>query len=238
VGNNYGPSTTIPVTNVSLSHYYELIATAQPGVNAFTYQIAVDGVIQGSISGINSNSGLLAPATDTTGATQLLINLPRMGNFTVIDDIYLTDFTDDPSGNKGQLGVVNILGGQPAADVQTQFSQAGSATSHAAQVSGAFSNANGSLYSYADQATDVFSLNLSIPAQFDVRAVQAEALFSKYGTIGSQGQVGVISGTTAVAALSTANVLATVLQTLDPSTGQRWTISAAQSAKIAIKKTT
>jgi hypothetical protein len=242
--NSYGPNVTIPVSGVPLSHYYELIATAQPGVtNAFTYQIAVDGVIQGSISGINANSGLLAPSTDTTGTTQLLINLPRMGNFTVIDDVYLTDFTVDAVGNYGQLGVVNIVGGQPTSDVSDHFLQTGSTGTHAAQAGVPISQSQGALYSYDVGGQDVYGVSSPIPSNYKVQAVQGEAFFARYGTTGANGTVGLISSgvevdSPAVAAATSTPMMASLLQSVDPKTNAQWTISGAKAAQLVVTKTT
>jgi hypothetical protein len=244
VGTSYGPTQSLSVAaGVSLSHYYEIIATPQAGYpNAFTYQIAIDGVIIGSISGINTNSGLLAAAGDT-GTTMLLINLPRNGNFTVIDDIYLTDFVADAAGNTGQLGVVNIVGGQPTSDVNNHFLQTGSTGTHAAQVAVPLSQSQGAVYSYDVGAQDVYGVTSAIPANCRVQAVQAEAFFAKYGTTGGNATVGLVSnGTevdaTSVSALTATPVMASLIQSVDPKTNAQWTIAGARAAQLVVTKTT
>jgi hypothetical protein len=244
VGTSYGPTQSLSVAaGVSLSHYYEIIATPQAGYpNAFTYQIAIDGVIIGSISGINTNSGLLAAAGDT-GTTMLLINLPRSGTFTVIDDIYLTDFVADAAGNTGQLGVVNIVGGQPTSDVNDHFLQTGSTGTHAAQVAVPLSQSQGAVYSYDVGAQDVYGVTSAIPANYRVQAVQAEAFFARYGTTGGIASVGLVSNgaevdSTSVSALTATPVMASLIQPVDPKTNSQWTIAGARAAQLVVTKTT
>jgi hypothetical protein len=244
ISTSYGPTQSLSVgPGASLSHYYEIIATPQAGYpNAFTYQIAIDGVIIGSIGGINTNSGLLAPASDT-GAAMLLINLPRTGNVTVIDDIYLTDFAADASGNTGQLGVVNIVGGPPTSDVSDHFLQTGSTGTHAAQVGVPLSQSQGAVYSYDVGAQDVYGITSAIPANYRVQAVQAEAFFAKYGTTGGNATVGLVSNgtevdSTSVSALTVTPVMASLIQSVDPKTNAQWTIAGARAAQLVVTKTT
>lgn len=235
------PNTLVPVS--PLSHYYELIFTAVAGsTNLFTIQLAIDGVIVGSIP-TNTNSGLLALASDTTGTTHMFINLPRTGNFVVIDDIYLTDFAADAAGNVGQMGVINIVPKIGNGDVQTQFTQNGTAPSHAAQVSGALSNSEGAVFSFTTGAKDIYSTQNNIPANYRVQAVQVEAFFSKYGSIGANATVGLISNgvevdSSAVSAVTANPVYASFIQSVDPKTNAQWTIAGINAAQLAATKVT
>ena len=178
-----------------------------------------------------------------TGQAQLLINLPRLGNWTVIDDIYLTDFAADQAGNTGQLGVVNIVPDMPASDSQSQFTNTGSASTHAAQVAGALSLSQGSVASYTVGGKDIYNTNPNIPANYRVQAVQVEGFFSKYGSSGAAATVGIVSnGVEAdsgqVAAMTANPVFGSFIQALDPKTNQPWTIAGVTAAKIAITKVT
>jgi hypothetical protein len=232
------PTASVSVASgVSLSHYYELIFTATSTANQFTVQWALDGVIQAG----TAFTFTPAPSTDTT--SQAIFNLPRSGNWVVIDDIYLTDFAADPVGNTGQLGVVNVIAGEPTSDVQDQWTLSGSASSHAAQMATSLSNSEGSIYTYTVGGKDIYALGNSIPANYRIQAMQVEAYFSKYGTAGASGTVGVLSKTTevdsaAVAAPTTANVFASMIQTVDPNTGVQWTAAGVQAAEITITKVT
>jgi hypothetical protein len=235
---NQTPTASVSVASgQSLSHYYELIFTATGVVNQFSVQWALDGVIQGTTSFTVS----IANTSDVT--SQALFNLPRYGNWTVVDDLYMTDFAADPVGNTGQLGVINIVGGTASTDKQDQFTLNGSAASHAAEVAGALSNSEGSVYTYTVGGKDIYGTNLSIPANYRVQAVQVEAYFSKYGNAGSTGTVGIVSGThevdsAAANAATTTPVYASLIQNVDPNTSAQWTIAAAQAAGISITKTT
>lgn len=229
------------VSTSNLTHYYEIIATAAGTANTFTFQWALDGIIQGPVL---SGSTALALTSDTTGAAHLIVNLPRNGNFTVIDDIYITSFAADAvSGNVGQLGAINIVGGVPTSDVQHQFTLNGTAASDSAQVAGALSNSEGSVYTSTQGAKDIYALSVTIPASYKVQAVQAEGYFSKYGPLGAAVTLGMVSGASEVdspqvAATSSTPLFVTELQTADPSTSAQWTASGVQAAKIAITKAT
>lgn len=235
------PSTAVPVS--PLSHYYELIFTAVSGSNnLFTVQLAIDGVIVGSIP-TNTNSGLLATAADTTGTTHMYINLPRNGNFVVIDDVYVTDFAADPAGNTGQLGVINIVPKITNADAQAQFTRGGNAASNAATVAGALSNAEGSVSTYTTGAKDLYNTQNNIPANYRVQAVQVEAFFSKFGSIGANASVGIVSNgvevdSTVVSAVTANPVYASFIQSVDPKTNAQWTIAGINAAQLAATKVT
>jgi hypothetical protein len=227
------------VSTAQLSHYYELIATAGATANSFTFQLAIDGVIVPNTSAAWS----FAPSADT-GTQMAYLNLPRNGNFVMLDDIYLTDFVADPLGNTGQLGIVNIIGGQPSSDAAVQFTQQGTAASHAAQLAGALSNSEGGAYTYTVGAKDTYNATIPIPANYKIQAVQVEAYFTRYGNSGANASVGILSGThevdsPAVSAMSaTVPSYASLMQNVDPNTGAQWTIAGLQAAKLTINKLT
>jgi hypothetical protein len=226
------------VSTSTLSHYYEIIATATGTTNAFTFQFAIDGVI---LPGTSAAWGFAA-ATDTTGVAHLVINLPRSGNWTVLDDIYVTNFTNDGSGNVGQLGVTNVLPWVTSGDVSDQWTRSGSQSTDAACVAGPYSNSEGYVYATAVGAKDTYQMSASVPAGFKVRAVQAEGYFAKNGSTGANASVGIVSGSTeldssAVSATTSTAVFASVLASVDPNTGTAWTNTGAAAAEIAINKT-
>jgi hypothetical protein len=229
------PTASVPL--VQLSHYYELIATATGTVNQFNIQWALDGVIQGTI-----NPALqFAIASDTAGLNQLLLNLPRTGNWVMIDDIYVS--TMNGANNVGQLGVVNVFPWTPVSDTTLKQMSATSGTlSHAAQVAGALSNAANSVYTSTNGAKDVYNVSSPVPANWTVNAVQADAFFSKNGYVGGNGAVGIVSKTTEldappVVALGANPTYASITTDTDPNTGAPWTLAALNSAGIAVAKT-
>lgn len=230
-------TSSVSVAN-SLSHYYEIIATAVPGTtNAFTVQFAIDGVIQS----YTSAALLFAASTDTTGAAHLLLNLPRTGNWTVIDDIYVTNFAGPD--NIGQLGQVTVLPIVTNADVGTDGFTRASGASNAAAVGTPVSNSEITVSATTVGAKDIYSTSSSVPVGYRVRAVQVEGYFSKFGASGANGSVGIVSGATeldsaAVSALTATPVYTTVLSETDPNTGATWTAAAAEAVEIAITKTT
>jgi hypothetical protein len=219
-----------------LSHYYELIATATASVNTFTFQLAIDGVVQPALS----PPVQFAATGDTTGASHLIFNLPRSGNWVMVDDLYLTNFSG--SNNVGQLGVTSVLPWVPSSDVQAQYNRT-AGSSNASQVVGPLSNAQTSVNAQAVGAKDIYGMTTSVPVGYRVRAMQAEAYFSKFGATGAAATVGIVSNgaesdsAQANAATSTP-VYASVLCDTDPKTGAAWTVAAAQAAEIAIVKAT
>jgi hypothetical protein len=225
------------VSTAQLTHFYEIIATAIPGTsNAFTFQWAVDGVIVGTLA-LTLQNGAFAVANDT--AAHLLLNLGRSGQWTVIDDIYVT--TMNGSSNVGQLGPVNILPWTPVSDVQAAMTRNGNAASNAAQVAGALSNSEGSVYSYTVGAQDVYKTAATIPAGYKIKGVQAEAFFTKYGTSGANCSMGIISGTVEVdSAVVTANTntptYAALIAETDPNTNAAWTSDGVKAAEMTVTK--
>lgn len=234
-----GAGTSANVSTTPLAHYYEIIAVSTASANCFNFSWAVDGVVVGPMV----DPGFLFALASDTGTAQLLLNLPRNGQWTVIDDIYVTDFAPDPVGNTGQMGIVNIVSGTPASDVQDQFTLTGSAATHAAQLAGALSNSEGMISSYTVGAKDIYGMTNNIPANYRIQAVQVEGFFQKYGNSGASGTLGIVSGAHEVdggqvAALTVNNVYASSLQSVDPNTNAQWSIAGVNAAKVAVTKTT
>ncbi|SAK83219.1 hypothetical protein AWB81_04188 [Caballeronia arationis] len=227
-----GGSANAPAS--SLTHFYELIATATATPNTFTVQWALDGVILGTIGTL-----LLAPSTDT-GASMLFINLPRTGNWVMIDDLYLTSMAG--GNNAGQLGPINVLPWVITGDAQVAMTPSTASTSNAALSGGPLSNSEGYVSSLVTGAQDVYNASVSIPANYSVCAVQAEAYFTKNGIVSAQGKVGVVNNgkeadSSTVTALATgAPTFASVLLENDPNTNTAWTKSGVTSAHIAVTK--
>ncbi len=240
---NTSTSLTVPAvgtsypTTTGLTYYFEIVATAVAGtVNMFNIQFAINGVLMaGTLA-----SQQLAPIADTTGINHLLINLPRSGSWTVVDDIYLNNFAG--VANIGQIGVCSIIPWTPSSATQSQFALNGTAANNALQVATPLSNSEGSVYATTVGAKDIYGATYSLPANYKVRALQAEGYFSMYGTVGATANVGIISGATEtdspiVNATTTTPVFAKVLADHDPNTGAAWTATAAAAAAITINKT-
>lgn len=219
----------------TFSHYYEFIFTAAAAQNQFVVQWAMDGIIQGTLG------TFLFAASNDTGTAQLLLNLPRAGNFVMIDDIYLTNFAGP--NNIGQLGIVSVYPWEPVSDVQEGLSATSSTLSHSAQVSGALSNSENYVYSFTNGAKDIYQTSESVPVNYVVKAVMAEAYFMRNGAVGGTGTVGIVNNgveldSAAVsAAVLNAEVYGSVLSEVDPNTNAAWTNAGLATAKIAVTKT-
>jgi hypothetical protein len=217
------------------THYYEFIATATSTQNQFTIQWAIDGVIQGTVGTIQ-----LASTTDT-GTNFLFINLPRNGNFVMVDDMYLTNMNGQ--GESGQQGVINIFPWKPSGDVQDQFTPTSTTLSHAAQLANALSNTENSINSITTGQKDIYSMSATIPSGWAVKAVQVEAYFTKSGLVAGKGTVGVINGSTEVDSatvsppITGANTYGSLTLDKDPNTGAAWTNAGFATAEIAVNKT-
>jgi hypothetical protein len=218
----------------TLSHYYELVFTPVPGQpNMF----AVQAVIDNTVLGYMGNYQLAAP-TDT-GLSQLFFNLPRNGNFTVIDDIYLTNAQG--TYHNSRLGTQHIYPAVASSDVQDQLTASSGANN--AAVAGALSNSEGYVYATSGVVQDIYGITSSAPSSgASVNAVQVEGFLSSYGTgTSSKGQVGLQSnGHQAVGSIVTTNnspTRAIALVELDPNTGLPWTLAAAAALDLVVGKT-
>jgi hypothetical protein len=223
------------------SHFYEFIFTSVPGsANQFTVQYAIDAGIIGSLNG---GAPIQLAGSGDTGQAQLFVNLPRNGQFTVVDDAYVTNFSADAAGAQGQLGVINIINDPFLADSQDQFSTSNGAVSHAALMNTAFSNSEGYIYSTTQGQTDIYTTNPTIPANYRVQAVMVEGYFQKYSGAGANGAVGVKSGSTTATGSQGAGTgfqtgYSQLIQTTDPSSGAAWTAAGLQAMKVTVTKTT
>jgi hypothetical protein len=165
-------STTLPVTGVSLDHYYELSFKSTSTTNTFNVTWSIDGTIIGTI-----------PNFAFTGATNnMYLTLCRTGQFTAYDDTYLT--FDDGLNVVGPLGVINIVARRPTTDQQAQFTRVGSAASNALSVNepAASSNSPNSVQSTNSGDKDIYTSTDTIPAGFSPVAVQTEGYFSRIST--------------------------------------------------------
>jgi hypothetical protein len=223
------------VLTTPLAHFFEIIATAVAGTtNQFMFQFAIDGIVLPGSFG----PYYFAAAGDT-GSSHLLINLPRTGNWTVIDDIYVT--TMNGTNNVGQLGVTQVLPTTTISDAQAQYTRSGSQASDAAAVAGPYSNSEGYVYATGVGTKDIYNTSSPVPPGYRVRAVQVEAFFSKYGATGATATVGLVSGATEldsapVGAYTPTPVYAAVLADTDPNTGTAWTVDAAKAVRFAVTK--
>jgi hypothetical protein len=218
----------------TLTHYYELVFTPVPGQpNMF----AVQAVVDNNVLGYMGNYQFAAP-TDT-GLSQLFFNLPRNGNFTVIDDIYLTNAQG--TYHNSRLGTQHIYPAVASSDVQDQLTASSGANN--AAVAGALSNSEGYVYATSGVVQDIYGITSSAPSSgASVNAVQVEGFLSSYGTgTSSKGQVGLQSnGHQAVGNIVTTNnspTRAIALVELDPNTGLPWTLAAAAALDLVVGKT-
>lgn len=234
------PTASVPL-NSGLSHFYEFIFTAVPGSpNQFTAQWAIDSGIIGPLNG--GNPIQLAGSSDV-GVAQLFVNLPRNGQFTVIDDVYVTNMTTDAAGAQGQIGTINIINDPFSGDVSDQFSSSAATGSHASVVNTSFSNSSGYIYSATQGQQDVYSTNPTIPANYRVQAVMVEGYFAKYAGAGANGAVGVKSGSASATGSQGAGTgfqtgYSQLIQTTDPATNAAWTSAGLQAMKVTVTKTT
>jgi hypothetical protein len=234
------PTINVPTVG-GYSHFYEFIFTSVPGsANQFTVQYAIDAGIIGSLNG---GAPIQLAGSGDTGQAQLFVNLPRNGQFTVVDDAYVTNFGADAAGAQGQLGVINIINDPFLADSQDQFSTSNGAVSHAALMNTALSNSEGYIYSTTQGQTDIYTTNPTIPANYRVQAVMVEGYFQKYSGAGANGAVGVKSGSTTATGSQGAGTgfqtgYSQLIQTTDPSSGAAWTAAGLQAMKVTVTKTT
>jgi len=234
------PTVSVP-TSGGYNHFYEFIFTAVAGSpNQFTVQYAIDAGIIGSLNG---GAPIQLAGSGDTGQAQLFVNLPRNGQFTVVDDTYVTNFASDAAGAQGQLGVINIINDPLLADSQDQFSTSNSALSHAALMNTALSNSEGYIYSTTQGQQDIYTTNPSIPANYRVQAVMVEGYFQKYSGAGANGAVGVKSGSATSTGSQGAGTgfgtgYSQLIQTTDPSSGAAWSAAGLQAMKVTVTKTT
>jgi hypothetical protein len=220
----------------TLSHYYELIFTTVPGtVNLFNVSWAVDNTIVGQIGQYQ-----LAANTDTAGLTQLFFNLPRTGQWTVIDDIYLTNFTGPY--HIGRLGVQRIYPFAPSTDVTDNFTTSITGATNSNTVNSTLANSEGYVASTAATAQDIYGTTNSVPSSgTTVNAVLVEGFLSAQNLAAGTGTVGLQSNgvqkLAPVVNTSATPARAALIQETDPNTNVPWTIAGLNAVDIVVAKT-
>lgn len=229
----------------SNTHYYELVYTAVVTTpNMFTVQLYIDGQSVGYVS----TNWQCAATTDTTGVTQIYINLGRNGNIVMVDDIYLTNFTPDAAGNYGRLGPSSFFSLQGKTVVQGQFSNTIGANTNVQTVNSELSNAEGYLYATTKNSEDIYSTTNTMPSNYVPKAVLIDAYLGSQGQ-GPQvaGAVGIVSGAATQNGAAVAGGggqgygwanRATLLTETDPNTSAPFTLAGVNALEISITKTT
>lgn len=249
--NNVLPVLSAPVVPLgqqagsSNTHYYELVFTAVAGnPNQFTVQYFIDG----QNTDFTSAAWNCAPATDTTGITQLFFNFGRCGNFVMVDDIYVANFTPDAAGNYGRLGPSSFFSLQGKTAVQSQFSNTIGADTNVQTVNTELSNAEGYIYTTVKNTEDIYSTTNTLPSNYVPKAILIDAFLGSQGQ-GTQvaGAVGVVSGTASQQGAAVPggggvgydwSNRATLLTEIDPNTGVPFTLAGVNALEISITKTT
>lgn len=230
-------SSAVGLTQPStLCHYYELIFTAVPGtVNSFNVSWAIDNTLVGNLGQYQ-----MASPTDTAGIAQLFFNLPRTGNFTQIDDIYLTNFTGPYHYTR--LGVQRVYPMAPNSDVTDTFTTTINGATNSKTVNSTLSNSEGYVSSAATTAQDVYGSVNSVPTSgITVNAVQVEGFMTALNGTPSGGAIGLQSngvqkiGTPISTGGSPQRAL--LLQETDPNTNVPWTIAGLNAVDIVVAKT-
>jgi hypothetical protein len=220
----------------TLSHYYELIFTAVAGSpNLFNVAWAIDNALLPTIGQYQ-----LAASTDTTGVAQAYLNLPRNGNFTQVDDIYLTNFSG--SYHNSRLGVQRIYPVLPSTDQTDQMSTTISGATNSNTVNTALSNSEGYVYSSAATAQDIYGTTTTMPSSgVIVSAVSVEGFLTAQNSAAGTGTVGLqSSGVQKLGSLVATNAnptRASLVQEVDPNTSAPWTIAAVNAVDIVVAKT-
>jgi hypothetical protein len=235
------PCPAIPLgqqPGTALTNYYELIFTPTATNNAFTAQWAINGTVE-TFSG---GPWQLAPTADTTGVTQLFFNLPRNGNYNVIDDIYLT--TMNGANNVGRLGPQSVFAVDPSTVVGTPgFSNTSGTLTNAQTVATELGNAENYLYATTKNKADTYHTTNTVPATFNVRALQVDAAMGAQGPgPAPAGTVGVVSGSASKQSNSvtpTAGLYsrASLFMETDPNTNAAFTAAGLNALELTITKT-
>lgn len=214
-------------------HYYQLVCTATAVGNTFNIGLFVDGV---AVGGTATNQLLAASTTDTT--LQAVVNLPRAGIFTTVDDLVV--FTMDGEGVSTPLGSYNIIDWEPNTDVQNQWTKSGTQSSNAIAASATSAyNATGFVSSSVAGNKDIYTSASSIPNGYSVVALAVEAAMQAVTANGSV-QVGVKSeaaetdSATVTLIAGAGNTLVQAIVDKDPNTAAPWTQAAIVDADITL----
>lgn len=216
-------------------HYLEIVAVPTSTGNTYNLSLYIDSVLTGT----GANWLLGASTTDTTSTA--IVNLPRAGGITIVDDMYLC--TMDGLGVCTRLGACSIINLPPTADVQAQWTKTTGA-SNASQINSPslYNNTKAGLKSNAAGTKDEYSTDGGITSAYTVAAVIAEGTYTP--TNGSPVvTVGVLSGSTEsdsapTGLAATGSTLVQKTQETDPSTGAAWTVAGANAAKVTSTQTT
>lgn len=228
---------TAAQSSSSLTHTYEVKATATPGTtNSFSISFYIDGTLQGTtVSPVAFGSG----TSDTTSL--LILNWPRSGNWQQFDDSIFT--LDDGTGLVGPTGTMNIVARRPATDVQAQWTKSGSAASNSLSVNqnALSSSSANNVNTYTDGAKDIYSSSDSLPSNYKVKAVQVEGYFAKGGTTSPTVNIGIQSNASEkdssnLVVSSASPTYLNVIAETDPNGNVAWTPSTASAAKFVLNK--
>lgn len=237
-------SSSVAAGSTALTHAYEVLFIPGTTANTFTIQYFIDSVALGPAT----SAIALAASSDTTSA-HALINLPRFGNFTVVDDLIIA--TKAGTTNVAPMGTANITGNLPASDATVAWTRGGAQASNAAavnqgSVSNAIANSGASNFvtSTGTGVKDSYNMSATVPVNYRVGAVQTEAAFAKTGAAAPTVSVGILSGSTesdsSAVSIQASNLSAptrvTFASETDPSTGLAWTNAGALASKPVITK--
>lgn len=216
-------------------HYYEILAIADPNVvNAFFYALRIDG---GYYVTRSATSVAIAGPTDTT--TQALINIPRTGNWTQFDDLYMTDYLGDR--NRGAIGPLNIMRRTMNADVVNEWTKVGAAPTNAATVTkrGITTDLSNYLTSTTPGARESFTTTASASPDlsgYNVRAIQIEAYIKKINPADPDIVLAVGDVASAPILLAATGNPTFVSQTFPvDSEGKLWTVDAVPNLVVSIR---
>lgn len=227
---------TASISTSSLYHYWEIVATATATGNTFNISWYCDGALQGTVT----NQLCATSTSDTT--TLMILTFTRMATFTAYDDMYFNLI--DGVGLSGQLGPVNIVAARPSTDVQAQWVKNGSASSNSLSVNQpAYSSQSANYVSSGNAGDkDIYTSPNVIPSNYTVKAVAAEAVFTRTSTSAPTVNVGIQSSATesdsAAASLTSSNP--TFVQGIfqkDPNGNVAWTNANAAAIKTVLNHT-
>lgn len=226
-------SSTLSATS-PINHYYELVATKDPGtINSFFVSLYIDGSL---VNTTTTSYPMGSSSSDTTSLLILCLN--RSCNFAAYDDMYF--LLNDGLGVTGPQGPVNIIARRPETDIQDQWIKTGGTSNSLSVNQAALSSLSTNYVSSAASGNkDIYACSDTIPAGYQIRAVQMEAFFTNTGVSEPEITIGISSGgtesdsptTTLVG--NTPNYIPFIFQT-NPNGGVAWTAAAVEAAEFVI----
>ena len=223
-------------------HYYEIVAVADAAnANRFFLSLKIDGNVVMSTA---PTSVPLVATSDTTSA--LLINLPRSGQWTQFDDLYLTDYTTGQP-NQGVIGPIQIMRRRATTDVQAQWTKTGTAASNSLSVNKDAISSTQTNYvgTTTANAQDIYGhsnpANTPDLSLYKVRAVKVESYLTRQGSSVPQAQLGIVSGGVAAQGATqtigpnTPSRYQTIFEQ-DPNGNKAWTPTSATAVQSSITK--